>query len=209
MIIAMMANYYVMKKKKKIHVERMMLHCWIILKNKELNNLKKSENINNLEKQIFDQDYIICEDELSQFANENSRTFEDCVLKNNDLINTSFINYNLKGIKKNIKNIDRKLKNNLNNKRDITRHMNMSFINSDNMKITKDNNNNITKYEQHPNNDVLLNLNKAPIINVTDNFLNYENVNKNNIYEIKNDKYKNPNDLFDDIHDTYNKFNWG
>lgn len=158
---------------------------------------------------MIDQDYIICEDELSQFANENSRTFEDCVLKNNDLINTSFINYNLKGIKKNIKNIDRKLKNNLNNKRDITRHMNMSFINSDNMKITKDNNNNITKYEQHPNNDVLLNLNKAPIINVTDNFLNYENVNKNNIYEIKNDKYKNPNDLFDDIHDTYNKFNWG
>ncbi|SOV76859.1 ribosomal large subunit pseudouridylate synthase, putative [Plasmodium reichenowi] len=195
------------EKKKKIHVERMMLHCWIILKNKEFNNLKKSENINNLEKQIFDQDYIICEDELSQFANENSRTFEDCVLKNNDLINTSFINYNLKGIKKNIKNIDRKLKNNLNNKRDITRHINMSFNNSDNMKITK--NNNITKYEQHPNNDVLLNLNKAPIINVTDNFLNYENVNKNNIYEIKNDKYKNPNDLFDDIHDTYNKFNWG
>ncbi|SBT71661.1 ribosomal large subunit pseudouridylate synthase, putative [Plasmodium malariae] len=217
---------------KKIEIERMMLHCWIILKNdNEIKKLEKSENINILENKIFDKDYIICDDELSKFVNEEKRTFEQCVLKNNDLINTNFINYNVKNINKNIRKINKKL-NKI--KYDKLLHNSLTLQNAEGAKNAKcvklqNVNNNIEKRQVHVKNEIDdirrnsiqnetermdinsidLNSKKIETINVSDRFINDHLINKNSIYLVKNEKYKDPNDLFDDIHDSVNKFNWG
>ncbi|CRG92984.1 ribosomal large subunit pseudouridylate synthase, putative [Plasmodium gallinaceum] len=210
---------------KKIELERMMLHCWIILKNKnkQINKLNKSENINFLEDKIFDTDYIICDDELSHYVNEKQRTYEECVLKNDDLININFINYNVKNINKNIKNIDKKL-----NKKKYDSLLYNSLI-LENLESAEQNNSNYTlQYNENKENkeihiknekineeikknekDIDFINNKIETINVTDTYINNKLIDNNLIYKVKNDKYKNPNDLFDDIHDSVNKFNWG
>ncbi|GAW81342.1 ribosomal large subunit pseudouridylate synthase [Plasmodium gonderi] len=218
----------------KIDVERMMLHCWIVLQNNKdkKQKLKKSEDINMLEKKIFDWDYIICQDEISKYVNEEERTYEQCVLKNNDLINTNFINYNAKNINKNIKNIDRKLSKvkydhslnnnfvleNLNGLKhpNLLKRENVSPIGKGENEVKKDDSNNKdclvetqsgTPTKDH--NDLNLNPNKVKTIDVTDTFINDQEIDKNSIYLVKNGKYENPNHLFDDIHDNVNKFNWG
>ncbi|CRH00449.1 ribosomal large subunit pseudouridylate synthase, putative [Plasmodium relictum] len=210
---------------KKIEVERMMLHCWIIKKNKnkQINNLNKSDNINILEKKIFDTDYIICDDELSQYVNEKQRTYEECVLKNDDLINNNFINYNVRNINKNIKNIDKKLNkkkydNLLYNSLSLENleNSNENYVNFDKQynecnekekNLTK--NENINEEIKKNENGIDLINNKIETLNVTDTYINDKLLDNNLIYKVKNDKYKNPNDLFDDIHDSVNKFNWG
>lgn len=225
--------------KKRIDAERMMLHCWIIIKNENIkleNKLNKSENINILEQKIFDKDYIICDDILSKFVNEKPRTFDDCFLKNNYLINHNFINYNVKNINKNIQKVDRKLKkekyaydallhNSLilensrqetfenfakEDKKYQTNQTNMEYRRSENSKteiIVK----NFQKFEKtnHQNNSKDLKSENIEKVDVTETFINNKMIDKNSIYSVKNDKYQNPNDLFDDIHDSVNKFNWG
>ncbi|ANQ08818.1 Ribosomal large subunit pseudouridylate synthase [Plasmodium coatneyi] len=218
----------------KIDAERMMLHCWIILKNKEdqKKELKKTEDINMLEKKIFDRDYIICSDEISKFVNEEERTYEQCVLKNDDIINDNFVNYNVRNINKNIKNIDRRLNRGkydpLLRSPDAVEKLNRldgsHFLNreepdengrrennsqgkgatekgqlhqTDNIIPTEEH----TEQPSHPSN--------VQTVDVTGTFINAQKVDKNAIYLVKNDRYENPNLLFDDIHDSVNKFNWG
>ncbi|CAD2099119.1 ribosomal large subunit pseudouridylate synthase, putative [Plasmodium vinckei brucechwatti] len=225
--------------KKRIDAERMMLHCWIIIKNENIkveNKLNKSENINNLEQKIFDKDYIICDDVLSEFVNEKPRTFDDCFLKNNYLINQNFINYNVKNINKNLQKVDRKLKkekytydallhNSLileNSRQDksegFVKEGKNFQANQIDMQCRKSENckaeiivENFEKFEKKSNEENSIDLKPENIeqVDVTETFINNKVIDKNNIYSVKNDKYQNPNDLFDDIHDSVNKFNWG
>ncbi|SBS84333.1 ribosomal large subunit pseudouridylate synthase, putative [Plasmodium ovale] len=225
------------KGMNRINVERMMLHCWIMLKNdnESVKKITKSESINALENKIFNIDYIICEDELSKYVNEEQRTYEQCVLKNHDLINADFVNYSVRNIRRNIKNIDKKLK-----KMDYGNLLPNSFIigNKVNEKTVCLNKygdtNNIQKrmvYAKNGEDEALpddtqndnfsekgdptsyekedVNFGKIETINVEDVFINEQFINKNSIYLVKNEKYKNPDDLFDDIYDNVNKFNWG
>ncbi|CAA9988620.1 ribosomal large subunit pseudouridylate synthase, putative [Plasmodium knowlesi strain H] len=218
----------------KIDAERMMLHCWIILKNKadQKKELKKTEDINMLEKKIFDQDYIICPDEISKFVNEEERTYDQCVLKNDDIVNNNFVNYNVKNINKNIKNIDRRLNR---GKRDPLLRNSDGVENSNKLedshllnreeadKNGKGENNSqgkgpSDKEQIHQTDSVIpteeqtdqqLHPNNVQTVDVTEKFINAQEVDKNAIYLVKNDMYEDPNLLFDDIHDSVNKFNWG
>ncbi|KJP87525.1 hypothetical protein AK88_02829 [Plasmodium fragile] len=218
----------------KIDAERMMLHCWIILKNKEgqKKKLNKTEDINMLEKKIFDQDYIICPDEISKFVNEEERTYDQCVLKNDDIINDNFVNYNVKNINKNIKNIDRRIRRGkpdpLLGSPDAVESLNgldsSHLLNREEVdKNGKGENNSqgkgaSEKGQRHQLHSVIpteehtelpLHSNKVQTVDVTGTFINAQKVDKNAIYLVKNDTYENPNLLFDDIHDSVNKYNWG
>ncbi|CAI7720920.1 ribosomal large subunit pseudouridylate synthase, putative [Plasmodium vivax] len=217
----------------KIDAERMMLHCWIMLKNEDQKKeLKKTEDINMLEEKIFDRDYIICSDEISKFVNEEERTYDQCVLKNNDLVNDNFVNYNVKNINKNIKNIDRRLNrgkydsllrshaaveglNGLEASHILNREEagkngkreNNSQGNGASEEGQPHQTHSVISAEEHP--ELPLHPKKAQTVDVTGTFINAQQVDKNAIYLVKNDMYENPNLLFDDIHDSVNKFNWG
>ncbi|EUD68338.1 pseudouridylate synthase [Plasmodium inui San Antonio 1] len=218
----------------KIDAERMMLHCWMILKNNEdqKKQLKKTEDINMLEKKIFDRDYIICSDEISKFVNEEERTYDQCVLKNDDLVNNNFVNYNVKNINKNIKNIDRRLSRGKHdplmrspdtveslNELDASHLLNREEADKTGKRENNSQGNGTSEKGQlHQTHSVIptedhtelhLHPNKMQTVDVTGTLINAQKLDKNSIYLVKNDMYENPNLLFDDIHDSVNKFNWG
>lgn len=207
---------------KKIDASRMMLHCWIILNNtKKKQKLKTSEGVNNIEKEIFSENYIICNDELSPFVNEKKRSYEECVLKDDNLINKNFVNYNVYNVNKNLKRINNKLNKHdhhellLNSlvrermKRNINDASSEAMINPLNKIDTAINNLEKTVKQESASTSSSLCTKQIATVNVTDKKINKEQLNPSCIYKVENDCYLNPNALFDEIRDNVNKFNWG